>query len=282
VIEKKALPSKPISFQIKKANLSIERDAIINYLLPYEIYSLFLIANLKDKEFPSEYYVAKRENEIVGIAAYFPIFQSFSLFTEYSEVSKEFAHLMTKNHEIKTFLGIADCARDAYLELLKLGYKSKTDFKHVFMELDLENFHFFDSKEGKIRTVEEKDIDQVVILHRYFHHQSKDDPITEEERNKIRLSQIKYCLEIDNKIVCSAVSNGMVYKAFQILGVSTHLDYRRRGFAKAVCSYLIRYFQKQENAKNAVIFTDYDNIPALRCYHALGFKITNEYYFANF
>ncbi|NGX48595.1 MAG: hypothetical protein K940chlam5_00183 [Candidatus Anoxychlamydiales bacterium] len=281
-IEKKALPSNPNHFQIEKANLETDRDKIIDYLKPHELYSLFLIANLKDKDFPSTYYLAIRGDEIVGVAAYFPLFQSFSLFSEYPQISKKFAHFVSKKHDIKALIGISFSAKFAYEEFLKLGYISKKDPRHVFMELNLRNFKFFLSKEGNVRPVEEKDVDSIAILNRYLQNLSPEGPITDIERNKVHFSQVKYCLEIDNKIVCSAVSNGIVFKNFQILGVSTHPDYRKHGFAKAVCSALIKHFLEKNNAKNGVIFTGYDNIPAIACYHALGFKITNEYYLANF
>lgn len=278
-IEKELFTTK-ITFQVRKANLEKERERIIAYLRPFEVYALFLIGNLEDKGFPSSYYIAIRGEEIVGVAAFFPIFQSFSLFTEYPEVAREIVRFVPNKDDIRTLLGISSAAKYAYEEFLKLGYKSENIPKAVFMELNLRNFRFYNVKEGIIRPIEEKDIDQVVILHRYIHNLSSDLPITENERNKIRFSKAKYCLEVDNKIVSSAVSNGLVGETFQILGVSTHPDYRRRGFAKAICSTLISHFQ--EKAKKCFLFTDYDNMPAIKCYHALGFNITDEYYVASF
>lgn len=271
-----------MDFKIFKTDLNIERENILNFLRPNEKFALFLIANLKNNDFPSKYYVAKSNNKIVGVSAYFPVFKSFSLFTEHSDVACEFVDSAAKECEITTLLSIADCGRFALDEFLKLGYVPKKDPKYAFLELDIKNFHFFDSKEGKVRKVEEKDVDQIVILHRYLHDLPINKPISEDERKRVILSPIKYCLEIDGKIVSSALSNGIVEEAFQILGVVTHPDYRKKGFAKAVCSHLIKNLIDNDNAKKAILFTNYDNVPSLKCYHSLGFKITNEYYYVDF
>ena len=50
------------------------------------------------------------------------------------------------------------------------SYKALNDPKQVFMEVDLGSFQFFDTKEGTVRQVKEKDIDQVVYLHRHLHN----------------------------------------------------------------------------------------------------------------
>ena len=93
-------------------------EVIINYLKDYEVYSLFLIANIEEQDFPSHYYIAEQDDMIIGVAAYFPTFQSFSLFTKEAEVSKGLTHFVSKNHNIKTLLAIANCGKDSILPLM--------------------------------------------------------------------------------------------------------------------------------------------------------------------
>ena len=124
-------------------------------------------------------------------------------------------------------------------------------------------------------------MDAAVRLHRLIHSISTEQPITEEERAKIRLSSVTFCMEINEKIVAIASSNGLAISAFQILGVATDPAFRRKGYAKAVCSHLIRHME-QWGAARAIIFTGEENIAARKCYLDLGFQITDRYYAAIF
>jgi len=159
--------------------------------------------------------------------------------------------------------------------------KSITNPQHEFFELDMKNFKPFFTKDGKITSIEKDDIDNAVLLLRYLDNIPKETPITNEERTKVLASSEKFCLKIDRKIVSIASSNGLAIKAFQILGVVTHPDYRNKGYAKAVCSYLISHM-KDKGANKAIIFTGEDNIAAKKCYLDLGFQIVDKYYFAIF
>ena len=221
-----------------------------------------MLANLYEKDFSSEYWVAKKGNTIIGVCAYFPVFSSFSLFTQTKGVPTLFVDEVAKQYTIKHLLGMASCAEEAYNKLLERGYHSKANPKNAFFQLDMKDFHFFPLKEGTIRRIEEKDIDQVVLLHRHLHQETLDKPIEPSERKKIRLSKYVYVLEVGGKIVSTVLSNGMAKKAFQILGVVTHPDYRKKGYAKALISYMIQFFQEKFHAQTCVLFTSFDNIIA--------------------
>lgn len=282
IVEKRICPNQAFSFEIKKASSLKDFDEITKFLLPYEKCSLFLIGNLTNKDFPSYYYIAHQEGKIIGVSAYFPVFNSFSLFSEYTDVSKKLVSTAANNHHIKTLLGMGVCSREASDEFLKLGYKVEIDPKLLFMELNFDNFKFFEPHEGVIVPVTEKEIDQIVILNRHLYRSDLSLPIKEDERNIIRFNPIKYCLKIDGKVISSAVSNGIANDTFQLLSVVTSPEYRGRGFAKSVCSHIIRYFIENHDPRRAVIITSYDNVPAQKIYHDLGFKITDEYLVVNF
>lgn len=266
-----------------KKNDEKEKAHVLEYLSRNEKYSLFLYTNLMVEELSSSYYIARSSSgNIVGVAAYFPLFQSCSLFTEDNLVARICVRTLMEHHSIKTFLGIADCGAVAYDEFIKQGKIPEKDPRHVFMEVDPKKFHFFEAEEGTVRPVTEEDIDKIVILHRYLHNEGIETPIQPEERERIRLNPVMFCLEKEGGIACVAVSNGIGKKVFQILGVITHPEYRGKGFAKATCSHLIRYFFEKEHAEKAVLFTEHENVAAIACYRALGFCSTNEYYIANF
>ncbi|MEI6242239.1 MAG: GNAT family N-acetyltransferase [Chlamydiota bacterium] len=257
------------------------RKELISYLAEQETKALFLVGNLQESSLPSFVYVAKLKGKMVGVCGYYPSFGSVSIFSENAEASTEFAKVVIKQHSISALLGMADMAKPAYEVFVANGMVSKSPPEQFFLELKMDDFKPYVCKEGKIRAVEEKDEDTVVLLMRQLHGASKAEPITEAERLRVRSSSVMFCLEIEDQIVCIASSNGMAIKAFQILGVVTDPKFQKRGFAKAVCSHLISYM-KNKGARNAVIFTGKENIPAQKCYFALGFNITDKYFFAMF
>lgn len=126
-----------------KKNDILERDRVLAYLSRREEYTLY--SHLNAAQIPPYYYVVKSDSgDIVGVAAYFPLFQSCSLFTEDETVARMCVRTLVKNHSIKAFLGIAGCGTVAYDEFVKLGQVCKGNPKKIFMELDYDNFHFTD------------------------------------------------------------------------------------------------------------------------------------------
>ena len=95
------------------------------------------------------------------------------------------------------------------------------------------------------------------------------------------MNPLRHVLEDCGKIVSTASTNGLGLAAFQILGVATLPEARRQGYASAVCAALMRTMHSQ-GAKSCVVFTGLGNLAAQRCYEQLGFRITGEYYVAEF
>jgi predicted GNAT family acetyltransferase len=257
------------------------RRELIKYLAPHETHALFILGNLQVNLQSSFIYVARQEKRFVGVLGFYPTFKSCSIFAENEKASQELAKTALQKHDITALLGIKKIIKPAYEEFLKHGKTSIGDPEALFFELQMKDFKPYTSQEGKIRPIEEKDVDAAVVLLRQIHHTPKEKPITEEERAKVFSIPVKFCMEIDGKIVTVASSNGLAIKAFQILGVATDPLYQKRGFAKAVCSHLISYMQAR-GADKVIIFTGEKNIAAKKCYLDLGFKITDKYYVALF
>jgi ribosomal protein S18 acetylase RimI-like enzyme len=268
--------------KISEVNIEKERKNLIAYLQPHEAQALFLLANLQSHMEPSFVYVAKENNRIIGVCGYYPTFKSCTIFSERSVASKAFAQTMLKNHpDANTLLGMAVMVEPAYEEYLLQGRKPIREPEIDFFELEMKNFKPFFIPNALIRQVTENDVDAVVHLHRLIHHISRDNPISEDERVKIRMSEVAFCVETDGEVVSVAISNGLAIHAFQILGVATDPIYQKRGYAKALCSHLIE-FMREKGGEKAILFTGKENLAARKCYLDLGFKITDRYYFCIF
>lgn len=258
------------------------RNQLVAYLAPYEVHALFLLGNLQNRFKPAFTYVAKENNQIVGICAYYPIFQSCTIFATSPEAAKTFAKIVLREHPTVTaLLGMSKMVAPAYAEFIASGRMPKKSPEADFFELTIKNFIPFVLPNVLIRPITDSDVATVARLHRLIHHAPLEDPITEEERARVRASTISFCVEVDGNIVSVATSNGLALRAFQILGVATDPAYQRRGYAKAVCSHLIE-FMREKGAEKAIIFTGNENAPARKCYLDLGFQITDKYSVALF
>jgi ribosomal protein S18 acetylase RimI-like enzyme len=176
---------------------------------------------------------------------------------------------------------MADIVKLAYVEFIASGKRSIRDPECLFFELDTKKVATVIPLDGIARRVTEDDFEQVVRLQRLIHNIPTNAPVIEEERIHVRANQFTICFELDRKIVATVTSPGLVFQAFQILGVVTDPEFRRRGYAKAVCSYLLSSMRELGGTK-AILFTGKDNTPAIKCYLELGFRITDRYYFACF
>jgi ribosomal protein S18 acetylase RimI-like enzyme len=255
-------------------------QSLVEYLAPFERQALFLLGNILNHLQPSFLYAAQEKNEILGLCGYYPTFQSCAIFSKNAAASIQLAKTAAKRHPIAALLGMADMVKPAYELFLEMGKEPIGSPEKLFFELEIgRDFIPFPPLEGTIRPIQEKDVDAAVLLTRYLHSEPPYEPIREVERVQIRSSPLMFCLELDGKVVSIASTNGKAIKAFQILGVVTDPAYQRRGFAKAVCSHMIKHMQRA-GAERAIIFTDPDNIAAKKCYLDLGFKITDRFYIA--
>ena len=252
-------------FEVDSGKKQVCQD-LIAYLTPHETRALFLLGNLRSCQ-PAVTYIAKENNRVVGVCGYYPTFQSCTIFSESSEASRMFAQTVLREHSSVTcLLGMSKMVEPAYAEFVALGRKPIIPPEMDFLELSMRNFKPFLLPEISIRRVTDQDVDTVARLHRLINHViAMDAPITEEERAKVRTNDASFCLEVDGKIVTIANSNGLAIHAFQILGVATDPAYQRRGYAKAICSHLIRFMQKK-GAEKAVLFTGKNNSAARKCY----------------
>lgn len=260
---------------------SQEKEELLNYLLPHETHALFLLGNLLAPCQPSTLYIAKKGGSILGVCGYYPTYHSCSLFSEKESASIAFAHLIHERYSSATVLGMKQMVLPTYETLLSLGHVPLASPEQTFFELSLSHFIPHATSDGIIREIGEGEIDEAVLLFRTLHQEPHGPLLTEVERKRVRALPLRFCLEVNGQIVTMVSSNGLVRHAFQLLGVVTDPPFRGKGYAKAVCSHLIQVMKKK-GAKTAVLFTGCDNLSAIRCYQALGFRETNRYYVARF
>jgi ribosomal protein S18 acetylase RimI-like enzyme len=261
-----------------------EKAKLMDFLSARETHNLFILGNLQ-RGFPGTHlYAASREGRWCGVAAYFEMPKSLCLFSEDPEVVRALVRHVASLHRPIRFVNAIDyVAEPACEEMGTLGYRLQRDPHQVFMETPVPNREAWLPREGldKVRLVRDSDGPAVARLVRYISRPTDDSPLAEDEIARAILNPLRHVLEIEGRIASTASTNGLGLTAFQILGVATLPEYRRRGYASVVCAALMRTMRGQ-GARSCVLFTGVDNVSAQRCYEKLGFRATGGYYVAEF
>lgn len=85
-----------------------------------------------------------------------------------------------------------------------------------------------------------------------------------------------WILDMDGQTVACTGFNAVLTETVQVGGVYTPPEFRSRGYARcAVAGSLLD--ARNEGVKQAILFTDEDNIPAQRAYEPLGFEAIGRY-----
>ena len=253
------------------------RARIFDFLAPHEAHSLFILGNLSASYPGSHLYAAIDGDSWLGIAGYYERPKALVPFSRDPHVARALArHVVASGADIEFLNGVDYAAEPAYAEMLSLGYRPESDPHKVFFELNAEPPP--QPGEELVLAAQPDNVEGIAWLLRYLHTGTfSHAPLSERDRTRAELNPDRYVLKVDNRVVSTANTNGTGIHAFQVLGVATDPDYQRRGYARAVCAALIRrLFAK--GASHAVLFTEEDNTPAIRCYEGLGFKRTGRFY----
>jgi len=137
------------------------------------------------------------------------------------------------------------------------------------MSVNEQNFKLYHS--DKAIRLSEKDLDAFIELRKIQISDIARREINRKEALEIMIKWRYYGFYMDNKLVSIACAFVRLNEVWIIGGVFTHPDFRGRGYAKIVTSAIT------QNALNsgAIAFLQVreDNIPAIRAYKALGYKI---------
>lgn len=257
------------------------RAAVVEYLRPVESHALFILGNLLSGIGGSHYYAAERDGKWVGVAGYFERFGSMTPHAQDAEATRAItAHIARTHGRIEYMNAIASVGKVACEELCRLGYEPANDPQQVFMEAAMEEPPAALAEEVVVRKARAGEEYAIADLMRHLARPADPSPPTGEEVAR-QILTYRFVAEVDGRLVATATSNGPAIRCFQILGVVTHPEYRRRGYASATCAALMRDMHAR-GARHAVLFTGHDNIAAQRIYERLGFAVTGEYLMAKF
>ena len=270
----------PLTLRIEKLDhqAAAVRERLLDFLAPHEAASLFITGNLR-RDFPgSHLYAAARGAEWAGVAGYYAGPRSVAAFALDAEATRALARHVAEQHPaIDYFNAVASVAEPGCEALRPLGYEVANDPRQVLMQLDAAPAP--QPHEEKARPIAPADHQAVARLLRYLENRSQEPPVTAEELVKVGTNPTRHVLVADGRIASTASTNGIGISAFQILGVATEPEHRRRGYARAVCASLIRAMRGQ-GARQTVLFTGRGNAAAQRCYQGLGFRPTGEFWVA--
>ena len=270
----------PISIELLDPGSPAVRQRMVDYLAPHETRVMFILGNLRAGAPQTSFYLARRQDEWLGVAAYFGRHRSFMPFSLDAEVTRLLTrHVAGLHPQIEWLNGLQEIAAPALEELLRLGRQLVSDPRQVFMELD--GLPPVQPWESLCRLQRPEDAPAVVRVLRFLGGGDPDAPATERELANVRSNAQRWVLECEGQIAATAATSGLAIEACQIIGVATDPRYRRRGFARSVCARLVRDMAG-EGARRTVLFTNVDNTAAQRCYQGLGFRVTGDYCLAKF
>lgn len=255
------------------------RRAIFELLAPYEAHNLFILGNLNACVADSHLYAAARDGQWIGIAAYYDRFRSLVPFSTDPLIVRALVRYVASLHRPLDWCNaIGYVAAPALEELAALGFSLANDPRQVFMEAPIASEADVPAcpHESHARFIRDADGEELVRLLRCMHGSDDSTPVTPTELSRSMLNRQRLVLVVDGRLVSTAATSGVGLSAFQIIGVVTRPEHRRKGYARSVCAALMRIMSRH-GARHAVIFTDVDNAPAQRCYESLGFRITSDY-----
>jgi len=259
------------------------RERVFGFLAPYEPFGLFILGNLNTRFPGTHLYAAAEAGRWLGLAGYYDGPRSLIPFSLHPETATALArHVLVAHPAPEWLLGGAVAARPALDVLLEQGFTLRNNPRHVFMEAPLP-----DSLEParephleRVRFIRPGDGEPVARLLRLLRDPNNPAPLTAQEIAGAEANALRVVLEVDGRIVATAATNGLGIRAFQILGVVTDPAYRQRGYARAVCTALMRHMHGL-GARHCVLFTDVTNVAAQRCYAGIGFQITGDFVVAH-
>jgi len=259
----------------------VDKRVILDYAYLRERENLFVIGNLnRPTSFKENVYLGYFEgNTLQGIGTYFRKYGNYVVNTDNQNALNALVDKsIDRSFDFKDIANFQKYALPALRRLKSRGIEPMRIDKEIIYELQRAKFKDL-SEKGNARKATQDDIDGIIQMHRLADNKDPRPPITIEEQSMI-IPDETFIIKED--VIISTVNiQGTSANYFQLGGVVTHPDYRRKGYAKqcvsALCSH---YFD--EGKSTAILFTRDDNIAAQHVYTALGFEPVDDFIIARF
>jgi GNAT superfamily N-acetyltransferase len=139
--------------------------------------------------------------------------------------------------------------------------ESHGKYQKMFLT-DSDRLSHFESND--IVHLNNKDLNDIFNLYKESYPENSFDP-------RMIETGMYYGLKINNKLVCISGIHvySEVYKVAALGNITTHPDYRGKGYGQRVTAHLCRVLLTKVNAIGLNV--GQDNIPAIKCYRNLGF-----------
>ena len=243
--------------------------------------NLFVFWNWKQKNCfeINKFFGLFKRWELVWLAVYFWTFKSFVLnVDDLNDINKLVDYAISKDIVIK-HVPVFKTYWDLILERLKFHWLlPKNVMDDLILTLDKNDF--IDYSTWLEVTPDIKYEDQVIQLQRVLNNKDINLEISDEERKTCNISE-NVVIIIDWKVVSKATFSWESKNYFQIIWVITDPKYRNKWYWIWVMSALCKYYFNKW-IKNSILFTDNDNVAALKIYDKMWFKTWEEFILANF
>jgi|GEM_PF-937558 len=265
-----------------------DRQAILDLAYSKERENLFLIGNLEFKEAfgSNRYFGSFQGKELRAVAAWSARFVSVVATGEQERIPEIVDAVMAAKLHIESVPAVEPYGSLIVRQLKVGGLTSSFEQPSVFMQLARADFHPFDFAQGlrpygpEARQAQERDRDAIVLLQRTMHAQDLTTPVTDLERGRIAVEQT-FVAEEEGQIVATATAAVRSRHYAQVVGVVTHPDFRRKGYAAGSMSALCQHAFVQ-GAQFVLLFTGKANLPAQALYQKLGFTVIGDFLHAEY
>lgn len=250
---------------IRKITIS-DNEKLIEYLIEEKAINLFILGDIEnfgyDKDFQEVWAEFDDQNEIKAVLLrYFNSYIAYAK-AEFNDIG--FADILNNNPNFEILSGI-DKVTDKLAKYI--DYKNKKSLYYAELVSDLQLPKSIDRSNIVQATI--SDVDTIFELREHITE------FTTTEASKVSFKQTlasgtgrTYMIKDDNKVICTVSTTAENSFSAMVVGVSTHPEYRRKGYASlcmiALCQDIL------DEGKSLCLF--YNNPEAGNIYKRLGFR----------